>query len=61
VSNKRREVVSSIQDAATQIKDGMTVAIGGFGAENHPMAMVREIVRNGTKNLTVVASATSIC
>jgi acyl-CoA hydrolase len=59
VSNKRREVVSSISDAAAQIKDGMTDAIGGFGAENHPMALVREIIRNGRRNLTVVASATA--
>ena len=47
VSKKRKEVVTSIKDAAAQIKDGQTVAIGGFGADNHPMALVREIIRNG--------------
>ena len=30
VSKKRKEVVSSIKDAASQIKDGMTVAVGGI-------------------------------
>src|SRR5262245_11606100 len=37
----------------------MTVAVGGFGADNHPMALVREIIRNGTKDLTIIASATA--
>ena len=59
VSEKRKEVVTSIEEAAIQDQDGMTVAIGGFGADNHPMALVREIIRNGTKDLTVVASATA--
>ena len=59
MSGKRKEVVTSIDDAASRIRDGMTVAVGGFGADNHPMALVREIIRNGTKNLTVIASATA--
>ena len=59
MSKKRKEVVASVKDAAAQIKDGQTVAIGGFGADNHPMALVREIIRKGTKNLTIIASATA--
>ena len=59
MSKKRKEVVTSIEDAASKIKDGMTVAIGGFGANNHPMTVIREIIRNGRKNLTVIASATA--
>src|ERR1700681_3403418 len=59
MSKKRKEVVSSVKDAAAKIRDGMTIAVGGFGADNHPMALVREIIRNGTKNLTVIASATA--
>jgi len=59
LSKKRTEVVTSIEDAASKIKDGMTIAIGGFGADNHPMALIREFIRNKTKNLTVIASATA--
>mgnify|MGYP003393556152 CR=1 FL=1 len=59
MSTKRKEVVASITDAAAKIKSGQTVAIGGFGADNHPMALIREIIRNGTKDLTVIASATA--
>ena len=36
VSKKRKEVVTSITDAASKIKDEMTIAVGGFGADNHP-------------------------
>ena len=59
MSKKRKEVTKSIEDAVALIKDGQTVAIGGFGADNHPMAIVREMIRTGKKNLTIVASATA--
>ena len=59
MSKKRKEVIASIEEAAAKIRDGMTVAVGGFGADNHPMTLVREIIRNGTRNLTVIASATA--
>ncbi len=56
---QRKEVVKPIAEAVAGIEDGMTVAIGGMGADNHPMAAVREIVRQGRKDLTVVGSATA--
>ena len=60
MSKKRKEVVASVKDAAAQIKDGQTVAIGGFGADNHPMALVREIIRKGTKDLTIISNNAGI-
>jgi len=56
---KRKEVVKSIEEAVALIKDGQMVAVGGFGADNHPMAIVREMIRTKKKNLTIVASATA--
>ena len=47
--SKKEEVVKSIEDAVSLIKDGQTVAIGGFGADNHRMAIVREMIREGRK------------
>jgi glutaconate CoA-transferase subunit A len=38
-----------------QMKDGMTVGIGGWGPRRKPMALVREILRSPLKDLTVVA------
>ena len=40
--------------AVAQIKDGMTVGIGGWGPRRKPMALIREILRSPVKDLTVV-------
>jgi glutaconate CoA-transferase subunit A len=52
VNTARRERIIDEHQAAAWIEDGMTVAIG----EPAPMAMVRQIVRRGARNLTIVAS-----
>lgn len=36
-------------------RDGMTVGIGGWGSRRKPMALVRELVRSGVCDLTVVS------
>lgn len=41
--------------AVAQLKDGMTIGIGGWGPRRKPMALVREILRSSLKDLTVVA------
>src|SRR5262245_37827058 len=38
-----------------QLKDGMTIGIGGWGPRRKPMALVREILRSPLEDLTVVA------
>lgn len=45
----------SASQAVAQIKDGMTVGIGGWGPRRKPMALVRELLRSPVKDLTVVA------
>ncbi|WP_020653293.1 CoA transferase subunit A [Massilia niastensis] len=42
-------------DVVAQLKDGMTIGIGGWGPRRKPMALVREILRSPLKDLTVVA------
>ncbi len=41
------------------MRDGDTVAIGGFVTANHPMPLVRELIRQGKKDLTLVGAATA--
>lgn len=41
-------------DVVAQLRDGMTIGIGGWGPRRKPMALVREILRSGLKDLTVV-------
>ncbi|MBK6453511.1 MAG: CoA transferase subunit A [Proteobacteria bacterium] len=53
----RRPVLSTVERELDTLKDGMTVALGGFNTASHPMAVVRGIVRRGLRNLRVVGSA----
>ena len=47
--------VMSAKDVVAQIKDGMTIGIGGWGPRRKPMALIRELLRSDVKDLTVVA------
>ncbi len=38
-----------------ELRDGMTIGIGGWGARRKPMALVREIVRSPLRDLTLVS------
>ena len=42
-------------EIVAQLRDGMTIGIGGWGPRRKPMALVREILRSDLKDLTVVA------
>ena len=46
---------TTIQDVVAEIRDGMTIGIGGWGSRRKPMAIVREILRSDLKDLTVVS------
>ncbi|MEU4014737.1 CoA-transferase [Microbacterium sp. NPDC028030] len=43
-----------IEEIAGLFRDGMTVGIGGWGSRRKPMALLRELVRSGARDLTVV-------
>jgi glutaconate CoA-transferase, subunit A len=45
----------SLQDAASQVRSGMTIGIGGWGSRRKPMAFVRALLRTDAKDLTVVS------
>jgi glutaconate CoA-transferase subunit A len=51
MSNKQM----SAAEIVAQLKDGMTIGIGGWGPRRKPMALVREILRSPLKDLTIVA------
>ena len=42
-------------DVIAELRDGMTVGIGGWGSRRKPMALVRAILRSNVKNLTIVS------
>ncbi len=51
MSDKR----ATLDDAVAELRDGMTIGIGGWGSRRKPMALVRAILRTGVTDLTVVA------
>ncbi len=44
----------SLAEAAALIKSGSRIHLGGMAVHNHPMAFVYELIRQGTRNLTIV-------
>jgi glutaconate CoA-transferase, subunit A len=56
---ERRQVLMGEDDAASLIKSGDVIIVGGFGTVNHPMSIIRALVRRNVKELTVIGAATA--
>jgi glutaconate CoA-transferase, subunit A len=41
-------------DVVGELRDGMTIGVGGWGSRRKPMALVRAILRSGLRDLTLV-------
>jgi acetate CoA/acetoacetate CoA-transferase alpha subunit len=50
----------SVEDAVAMIPDGAILMIGGFMAVGTPERLIDELVRQGKRNLTVVANDTAL-
>lgn len=46
---------STEEEVVSELADGMTVGIGGWGSRRKPMSLVRAILRSDLKDLTVVS------
>jgi glutaconate CoA-transferase subunit A len=47
--------VMQAADVVAQLRNGMTIGVGGWGPRRKPMALIREIVRSNLEDLTIVA------
>jgi len=56
---KRREVLTGEDEAAGLIRNGDVIIVGGFGTVNHPMPIIRALIRRKVRNLTVIGAATA--
>jgi glutaconate CoA-transferase, subunit A len=56
MNKRRRERIIDEVSAASWVTDGMTIAVG----QPTPMALVRQIIRRGVKNLTIVDAGFSL-
>jgi len=46
---------TTLAEAVAELRDGMTIGIGGWGSRRKPMALVREILRSPLRDLTIVS------
>ena len=46
---------TTIAAVVAELRDGMTIGIGGWGSRRKPMALVRAILRSHLKDLTIVS------
>ncbi len=46
---------TTLAEAVSELRDGATVGIGGWGSRRKPMAIVRELLRSPVEHLTVVS------
>lgn len=51
-----KRVVNSAEEALRDVKDGMTLMVGGFGLCGIPENCIAELVRKGVKNLTCISN-----
>ncbi|MBR9651433.1 CoA transferase subunit A [Thalassovita aquimarina] len=45
---------TSMEEAVSQIESGATVMLGGFGVPGTPFALIRELLRQGQRDLTII-------
>ena len=50
--------VTSLVESVSDIFDGATIMIGGFGEAGSPIELIHALIDNGAKNLTVVSNNT---
>lgn len=52
------KIISSAEEAVSEIFDGATVMIGGFGEAGSPIELIHALIDHGAKDLTVVSNNT---
>ena len=55
MSRGPRDKRMSIDEVVAELRDGMTIGIGGWGPRRKPMALVRAILRSDLTDLTIVS------
>lgn len=56
---KRRKRIVEASDVSNAVTDGATIAVGGFINSGHPMSLVRRLIADGRRGLTVVGAASA--
>jgi 3-oxoacid CoA-transferase subunit A len=52
----RDKVVASVAEALADLRDGMTIMVGGFGLTGNAEALIAGVVERGVKDLTLISN-----
>ena len=52
----KNKVITSVEEVVSQIHDGATIIVGGFGLCGIPEKMILALRDKGTKDLTIVSN-----
>src|SRR3978361_1478226 len=55
---QKTKLRASLQDAVADIPDGSTIAFGGFAMPGCPFNLIKALMEQGAKRLTLVANTT---
>lgn len=50
------KTVATAQEAVADIRDGASIAVGGFGLSGNPMVLINAILESGAKDLSIVSN-----
>lgn len=50
------KTVTTAQEAVADIRDGASIAVGGFGLSGNPMVLITAILESGAKDLSIVSN-----
>ncbi|MBO1514318.1 CoA transferase subunit A [Metabacillus bambusae] len=51
-----KSILTSFEEAVREIKDGVTIMVGGFGLVGIPENLIKALCNSGVKNLTVISN-----
>jgi 3-oxoacid CoA-transferase subunit A len=52
----RNKVRASVAEALADLRDGMTIMVGGFGLSGNAEALIRGVVERGVRDLTLISN-----
>ncbi len=50
-----RDARTSVDEVVSELRDGMTIGIGGWGSRRKPMSLIRAMLRSPLRDLTIVS------
>ena len=50
------KIVDTVTEALADVRDGVTIMIGGFGSAGQPLVLINGLLAQGARELTIVCN-----